>query len=310
MQSSYHIPVLLSRSVDALVQNPDGTYVDLTFGGGGHSKAILNKLSPVGKLYSFDQDSDAHKNAASISDDRFILIQHNFYYVKQFLQYFKALPVDGILGDLGISSHQIDVPHRGFAHRTDGPLDMRMNNKAKKSAADILNQYEEEELANVLYNYGELKNSRKIAAVLVKERKAKRIETTFQLCKLLSPLTSEKEKNKFYSQVFQALRIEVNQELKALEKVLIESELLIKTGGTLVMISYHSLEDRLVKNYLKTGTVYGAKESDFFGATHLPFAAKSSAELPDSVEISENPRARSAKMRIGVRTQWKQKTAE
>lgn len=300
----YHQPVLLTESVEALIQEPNGTYVDLTFGGGGHSRAILEKLGPKGKLIAFDQDSDAA--ARALTDSRFQLVQHNFRHTRAFLEYLKAVPVDGILGDLGISSHQIDVDHRGFAHRFDGPLDMRMDQDADFSAADLVNQYSEEELTRVFKQWGEMPNAKRLAREVAQFRKSKSIQSIADFKQAIEPCTPKLHTAKFYSPLFQALRIEVNKEMEALEQVLLDSEHLIREGGRLVMISYHSLEDRLVKNYLNSGNLEGIRHTNLYGWSTEPFKnQRSKPTLPSEVEIAQNNRARSAKMRIGIRNAWK-----
>lgn len=301
---SYHNSVLLHQSVDALVQNPQGIYVDCTFGGGGHSRLILEKLSPEGKLFAFDQDSDAQKN--TLTDERFTLIQQNFRFIKNFLRFYKTDSIDGILADLGVSSHQFDIPERGFSTRFDGPLDMRMNTLQSLSAKDIVNTYSEEQLADIFYWYGELSQSRKIARQIVEDRKQEVLETTEQLKNLFKKTIPAHKQNKFYAQLFQALRIEVNDELSSLKELLTQSFELLKPGGTLVFISYHSLEDRLVKKFIKTGLFEGEPERDIFGNWDKPFDLVSSkAIIPDEDEIKENPRARSAKMRIAIKKDGK-----
>ena len=300
----YHQPVLLTESVEALIQEPNGTYVDLTFGGGGHSRAILEKLGPKVKLIAFDQDSDAA--ARALTDSRFQLVQHNFRHTRAFLEYLKAVPVDGILGDLGISSHQIDVDHRGFAHRFDGPLDMRMDQDADFSAADLVNQYSEEELTRVFKQWGEMPNAKRLAREVAQFRKSKSIQSIADFKQAIEPCTPKLHPAKFYSRLFQALRIEVNKEMEALEQVLLDSEHLIREGGRLVMISYHSLEDRLVKNYLNSGNLEGIRHTNLYGWSTEPFKnQRSKPTLPSEVEIAQNNRARSAKMRIGIRNAWK-----
>jgi len=304
MNYEYHDPVLLKESIDALVTNPDGTYVDVTFGGGGHSKYILSKLTPNGKLIAFDRDQDAQERIPT--DSRVTFVQHNFQYAKQFLEYTNNIPVDGILGDLGISSHQIDVDGRGFAHRFDGPLDMRMDVNAKLSAETVINDYNESQLLNIFNNYGEIKNAYKLTKSILDHRKGKRIQTIETFKEVISGCTPKDTPSKYLSQVFQAIRIEVNGELRALEQLLIDSESLIKEGGRLVIISYHSLEDRLVKNYLNTGNLEGKKHTDIFGWSSQPFEGKpNKAIIPSEEEINRNKRARSAKMRIGIRQAWK-----
>ncbi|MDA0686719.1 MAG: 16S rRNA (cytosine(1402)-N(4))-methyltransferase RsmH [Bacteroidetes bacterium] len=300
----YHQPVLLTESVEALIQEPNGTYVDLTFGGGGHSRAILEKLGPKGKLIAFDQDSDAA--ARALNDSRFQLVQHNFRHTRTFLEYLNAAPVEGILGDLGISSHQIDVDHRGFAHRFDGPLDMRMDQDANFSAADLVNQYSEEELTRVFKQWGEMPNAKRLAREVAQFRKSKTIQSIADFKQAIEPCTPKLHPAKFYSPLFQALRIEVNKEMEALEQVLLDSEHLIREGGRLVMISYHSLEDRLVKNYLNSGNLEGIRHTNLYGWSEEPFKnQRSKPTLPSEEEIAQNNRARSAKMRVGIRNAWK-----
>lgn len=304
MNYEYHDPVLLKESIDALVTNPDGTYVDVTFGGGGHSKYILSKLSPNGKLIAFDRDQDAQERIPN--DSRITFVQHNFQYAKQFLEYSDNIPVDGILGDLGISSHQIDVDGRGFAHRLDGPLDMRMDVSAKLSAETVVNDYNETQLLNIFNNYGEIKNAYKLTKTILDQRKGRRIQTIELFKEAISGCTPKDTPAKYLSQVFQAIRIEVNGELKALEQLLIDSESLIKESGRLVIISYHSLEDRLVKNYINSGNLEGKRHTDMYGWSSHPFESKpNKAIIPTDEEISRNKRARSAKMRIGIRQAWK-----
>lgn len=297
---NYHKPVLLHPSVDALITNPKGIYVDCTFGGGGHSRLILEKLSPEGKLFAFDQDYDAIANL--IQDNRFTFIQQNFRYLKNSLRFYKVEAVDGILADLGVSSHQFDMPLRGFSTRFDGPLDMRMNNKQPLSAKDIINNYTEDQLAEIFYLYGELKQSRKISREIIEARKEKHIETTSDLKVIFEKSIPSFKQNKFFAQLFQALRIEVNDELNALKELLTQSYEMLKPGGTLVFISYHSLEDRLVKKFLKTGLFKGEPERDIYGNWDKPFDIPySKAIIPNQEEILDNTRARSAKMRIATK---------
>lgn len=295
----YHNPVLLQRSVDDLVTNPSGIYVDVTFGGGGHSREILTKLSPKGKLYGFDQDLDALKN--TIDDERFTLINQNFRFLENSLMVHGVSRVDGILADLGVSSHQFDEASRGFSTRSNAPLDMRMNVMQDLDAKKIINEYEEEQLAHILYYYGELRESRKLAREIVHHRKLKTIETTEDLKKLFSYIPQFKQ-NKFFAQVFQAIRIEVNQELEVLKELLVQSYKMLKPNGRLVVISYHSLEDRLVKRFLKNGMFEGEPERDIYGNFSKTFELlQTRAIIPDEAEIAENSRARSAKMRVGIK---------
>lgn len=295
----YHNPVLLKQSVDDLVTNPDGIYVDCTFGGGGHSREIVSRLSEKGKLYAFDQDLDALKN--NFDDDRFTLINQNFRFLENSLLMYGVSQVDGILADLGVSSHQFDEAERGFSTRSNAPLDMRMNVMQGLDAKKIINEYDEEALADIFYYYGELREARKLARDIVHHRKSKTIETTEDLKKLFSYLPPHKV-NKFYAQLFQAIRIEVNQELDVLKEMLVQSYQILKPGGRLVVISYHSLEDRLVKRFLKNGMFEGEPERDIFGNYKKAFElVKSKAIIPDDKEIEENSRARSAKMRTGIK---------
>lgn len=295
----YHNPVLLKQSVDDLVTNPDGTYVDCTFGGGGHSREILSRLSDKGKLFSFDQDLDALKN--TIDDPRFTLINQNFRFLENSLLMHGVSQVDGILADLGVSSHQFDEADRGFSTRSNAPLDMRMNVMQNLDAKRVINDYEEEELADIFYHYGELREARKLARDIVHHRKTKSIETTEDLKKLFSYIPPHKV-NKFYAQLFQAIRIEVNQELEVLKEMLLQAYNVLKPEGRLVVISYHSLEDRLVKRFLKNGMFEGEPERDIYGNYKKAFElVKSKAIIPDDKEIEENSRARSAKMRTGIK---------
>ena len=293
----YHRPVLLKESVDALVRNPDGVYVDVTFGGGGHSREILSRLSEKGRLYSFDQDLDALNNI--IDDSRFTLINQNFRFLENSLLMYGITKVDGILGDLGVSSHQFDEAVRGFSIRSDAPLDMRMNALQTVNAQMVVNDYDEERLADILYYYGELREARKLAREVVHYRKNKKIETTEELKKVFSYIPVHKS-NKFFAQIFQAIRIEVNQELDALKEMLEQALRILNEGGALVVISYHSLEDRLVKKFLKNGMFEGEPERDIYGNFYKPFKLmQSKAIIPTDEEITENSRARSAKMRVG-----------
>ncbi|MDN3695680.1 16S rRNA (cytosine(1402)-N(4))-methyltransferase RsmH [Chryseobacterium tructae] len=295
----YHNPVLLKQSVDDLVTNPDGIYVDCTFGGGGHSREILSRLSEKGKLFSFDQDLDALKN--TIDDPRFTLVNQNFRFLENSLLMYGVPQVDGVLADLGVSSHQFDEADRGFSTRSNAPLDMRMNVMQSLDAKRVINEYGEEELADIFYYYGELREARKLARDIVHHRKTKSIETTEDLKKLFSYLPPHKV-NKFYAQLFQAVRIEVNQELEVLKEMLVQAFNILKPEGRLVVISYHSLEDRLVKRFLKNGMFEGEPERDIYGNYKKAFElVKSKAIIPDDKEIEENSRARSAKMRTGIK---------
>ncbi len=295
----YHKPVLLTESVDALVSNPDGVYVDVTFGGGGHSREILSRLSEKGRLFSFDQDSDALNNA--IEDSRFTLINQNFRFLENSLLMYGVNQVDGILADLGVSSHQFDKAERGFSIRSDAPLDMRMNKMQDIDAYKVVNEYDEEALADIFYYYGELREARKLAREIVNKRKSADIKTTEDLKKVFSYVPAHKS-NKFFAQVFQAIRIEVNQELDALKEMLVQSSNVLKKDGRLVIISYHSLEDRLVKKFLKNGMFEGEPERDVYGnyqkVFELPYRK---AVVPTDEEIEDNSRARSAKMRVGIK---------
>jgi S-adenosyl-methyltransferase mraW len=295
----YHKPVLLTESVDALVSNPDGVYVDVTFGGGGHSREILSRLSEKGRLFSFDQDSDALNNA--IEDPRFTLINQNFRFLENSLLMYGVAQVDGVLGDLGVSSHQFDKAERGFSIRSDAPLDMRMNKMQDIDAYKVVNEYDEEALADIFYYYGELREARKLAREIVNKRKSADIKTTEDLKKVFSYVPAHKS-NKFFAQVFQAIRIEVNQELDALKEMLVQSSNVLKKDGRLVIISYHSLEDRLVKKFLKNGMFEGEPERDVYGnyqkVFELPYRK---AVVPTDEEIEDNSRARSAKMRVGIK---------
>ncbi|MBW8362585.1 MAG: 16S rRNA (cytosine(1402)-N(4))-methyltransferase RsmH [Kaistella sp.] len=295
----YHNPVLLKQSVDDLVTNPHGIYVDVTFGGGGHSKEILARLSEKGKLFAFDQDLDALKN--NIEDSRFTLINQNFRFLENSLMVYGLKQLDGVLADLGVSSHQFDEAARGFSTRSDAPLDMRMNVQQLLDAKKVINDYEEEQLADIFYYYGELREARKLAREIVHHRKLKPIETTEDLKKLFSYIPQFKQ-NKFFAQVFQAIRIEVNQELEALKEMLVQAYRILKPGGRLVVISYHSLEDRLVKRFLKNGMFEGEPERDIYGNYSKTFELlKNKAVIPEKEEIDENSRARSAKMRTGIK---------
>ena len=295
----YHNPVLLHPSVDGMVVDPDGVYVDVTFGGGGHSSLVLQKLGPKGRLIAFDQDPDAAVNAPQ--DPRFQFVPSNFSNLKKFLQYYDACPADGILADLGVSSHQFDTPERGFSHRFEGNLDMRMNSNRGLSAAEVVNRYPVAALAELFSKYGELPNARQIAARIEANRETP-IRTTTDLVNVLAPLLPHGKENKTLSQVFQALRIEVNDEMEVLRSFLAQAAEVLKSGGRLAVISYHSLEDRLVKNFMKAGNFEGNIEKDFYGNPLTPFELITrKAIVPDDGEIGANPRARSAKLRIAAR---------
>ena len=294
---TYHVPVLLKESVDGLDIKPDGVYIDVTFGGGGHSKEILTRLSKKGHLYSFDQDADAEKNI--VNDGRFTFVRSNFRYIKNWMRYYGVEHIDGLLADLGVSSHHFDDESRGFSFRYDAPLDMRMNKRAGQTAADILNDYDEEQIADILYIYGELKNARKIASTIVKSRQSKRIDTTGDLLNLVTSLFAKEREKKEIAKLFQALRIEVNHEMDALKEMLNGAKDLLCEGGRLSVITYHSLEDRIVKNFIKAGNAEGKVTQDFFGRIEAPFkAVNNKIIVPDESEQESNPRSRSAKLRI------------
>ncbi len=302
--SVYHVPVLLKEAVDGLNINPEGVYVDVTFGGGGHSREILERLSSNGHLYSFDQDADAAANVWE--DSRFTFIRSNFRYLKNWMRYYNVNQIDGLLADLGVSSHHFDVEERGFSFRFDGLLDMRMNRQARMTAADVINLYDEERLANLFYLYGELKQSRKLAALLVKSRKIRRIETSAALMEVVRPVFARDREKKELAKLFQALRIEVNEEMDALRRMLQSATQLIRPGGRLVVLTYHSLEDRMVKNIIKCGNVEGQIEQDLFGRTNTPFrAVNNKVIVAGEEEIRMNPRSRSAKLRIAERIDFK-----
>lgn len=295
---TYHVPVLLKDSIDGLNIQPGGIYVDVTFGGGGHSQEILKRLNGSGHLYSFDQDADAEKNI-KYKEDNFTFVRSNFRYLKNWMRYYQVDYIDGLLADLGVSSHHFDDESRGFSFRFDAPLDMRMNRRAGKTAAEILNEYEESQLANVFYLYGELRQARKIAALVAKARKGKRIETTKDFLAVVEPLFRKEHEKKDMAKLFQALRIEVNHEMEALRDMLLAATKLIRPGGRLSVITYHSLEDRIVKNVMKSGNVEGTVKQDFFGKTESPFKPLNNKVItPSKEEQDNNPRSRSAKLRI------------
>lgn len=294
---TYHVPVLLKESVDGMNICPNGTYVDVTFGGGGHSREILSRLEKDGRLLGFDQDEDAERNI--VDDPRFIFVRSNFRYLHNFLRYHDIEKVDAILADLGVSSHHFDDSERGFSFRFDGALDMRMNKQAGLTAADVVNTYAEERLADIFYLYGELKNSRKLASVIVKARANGQIKTIGEFLEIIKPLFGREREKKELAKVFQALRIEVNQEMEALKEMLTAATEALKPGGRLVVITYHSLEDRMVKNIMKTGNVEGKTTQDFFGNLQTLFKlVNNKVIVPDEEEIERNPRSRSAKLRI------------
>ena len=298
MQMSYHNPVLLNESVDALKIKEDGIYVDATFGGGGHSGEILKRLGEKGRLYAFDQDADAAKN--KMNDDRFLLIEENFRYISKFLKFYGVRKVDGVLADLGVSSHQFDEAKRGFSIRFDGELDMRMNQNAKLSAKQVINQHEEKELADILFLYGELRNARAIARTITEAREKEKIETSFQLKQVVRKYLPKAKEHKILAQIFQAIRIEVNEELEVLKEFLNQIPGLLHPGGRLSVISYHSLEDRLVKRFIRTGLFSGEPEKDFFGNVNVPLIKVGKLIIPAPEEINANSRARSAKLRVAT----------
>lgn len=293
----YHVPVLLNESVDGLNIHAGGVYVDVTFGGGGHSKEILRRMDASGRLYGFDQDLDVLKNV--VDDKRFVFVRSNFRYLENFLKYHDEEQVDGILADLGVSSHHFDDSERGFSFRFDGKLDMRMNKKATLTATDVINEYDEERLATIFYLYGELKNSRKLASAIVKARAEKRIEQISDFLAVVKPLYGKEREKKELAKVFQAIRIEVNQEMDALKEMLEAATRVLKPGGRLVVITYHSLEDRLVKNMLKTGNFEGKVQQDIYGNADTPYKlVNNKVIVANENEQLVNPRSRSAKLRI------------
>lgn len=308
---TYHVPVLLKESVDGLNIGEGGNYVDVTFGGGGHSREILARLDSNGHLYSFDQDADAEKNIylenpetgisaeQSAVDGKFTFVRSNFRYLKNFMRFHGVEEIDGLLADLGVSSHHFDDSERGFSFRFEGKLDMRMNQRAGKTAADVVNEYDEKSLADIFYLYGELKNARKIASLLVNARKTKKVETIADFLEIIKPLFGRDREKKELAKVFQALRIEVNHEMDALKEMLRSATELLRPGGRLVVITYHSLEDRIVKNLMKTGNVEGREDKDFFGRVNTPFhLINNKVIVPSQEEQERNPRSRSAKLRI------------
>ena len=298
--SEYHVPVLLNESIEALDINPDGIYVDVTFGGGGHSRAILEKLSARGHLFSFDQDLDAMKNA--FQDDRFTFVRSNFMYLKNFLKYYGVEKIDGLLADLGVSSHHFDDEERGFSFRFNAPLDMRMNKSTSVSAADVLNTYPESKLTNIFSLYGELSNAKKIAHTIVQKRNDNPIVDTNQLLDIVKPYFMREREKKDLAKLFQALRIEVNNEMLVLRKMLNQTAEVMNSNGKLVVITYHSLEDRIVKNFIKSGNCEGDIQKDFYGNIISPFKALNNKVItPSEIEMNANPRSRSAKMRVAVK---------
>ena len=310
---TYHVPVLLKESVDGLNIQSGGVYVDVTFGGGGHSSEILSRLDEQAHLYSFDQDADAEQNVMRsevgaerrfVDDSRFTFVRSNFRYLKNWMRYYGVESIDGLLADLGVSSHHFDDESRGFSFRFDAQLDMRMNKRAGKTAADIVNDYDEEALANLFYLYGEIKQSRRLAAAIVKARSQQRIVTTQDLLGILEPISKREREKKDLAKVFQALRIEVNHEMDALKEMLKSATELLKPGGRLSVITYHSLEDRIVKNIMKTGNVEGKRIQDFYGRIETPFTLiNNKVIVPSENEQQENPRSRSAKLRIAEKNE-------
>ena len=310
---TYHVPVLLKESVDGLNIQSGGVYVDITFGGGGHSSEILSRLDEQAHLYSFDQDADAEQNVMRsevgaerrfVDDSRFTFVRSNFRYLKNWMRYYGVESIDGLLADLGVSSHHFDDESRGFSFRFDAQLDMRMNKRAGKMAADIVNDYDEEALANLFYLYGEIKQSRCLAATVVKARSRQRIVTTQDLLRILEPISKREREKKDLAKVFQALRIEVNHEMDALKEMLKSATELLKPGGRLSVITYHSLEDRIVKNIMKTGNVEGKRIQDFYGRIETPFTLiNNKVIVPSENEQQENPRSRSAKLRIAEKNE-------
>ena len=298
MQSSvYHIPALLDACMAGLAVQPDGTYVDVTFGGGGHSRAILERLGDKGRLYAFDQDEDACVNR--IEDNRFTFVRSNFRFLKNFMRYYDVDSIDGLLADLGVSFHHFDASERGFSFRFDGALDMRMNRRARTTAADIIESYTQEQLSDIFYLYGELRSARKIAGAVVSARRVQKIDTTTRLVEVVSPYIDKRQEKKELAQLFQALRIEVNQEMEALRRMLLSACEMVRPGGRIAILTYHSLEDRLVKNFFKTGNFEGRVEKDFFGRIESPLRpVNNKVIVPDDDEVIRNPRARSAKLRI------------
>ena len=293
----YHVPVLLDESIEGLDLKPGGVYVDVTFGGGGHSREILSRLAPDAHLYSFDQDADAEQNIGE-PDDRFTFVRSNFRYLKNWMRYYGVENIDGLLADLGVSSHHFDDAERGFSFRFEAPLDMRMNKRAGQTAADIVNTYDEAKLADIFYIYGEMKNSRRIAAAVVKARQDKEIKTTSDFLAAVEPLFRREREKKDMAKLFQALRIEVNHEMDALKEMLASATELLAPGGRLSIITDHSLEDRIVKNFMKAGNAEGKVDQDFFGRINTPYKAVGKLIIPTDEEQERNPRSRSAKLRV------------
>ena len=303
---TYHVPVLLRESVDGLDIQPDGVYVDTTFGGGGHSKEILSRLGPKGLLFGFDQDEDAERNIGSMGQSpqgpRFIFVRSNFRYVRQWMRYHGISHIDGLLADLGVSSHHFDDAERGFSFRFNAPLDMRMNRRATLTAADVVNNYSEEQLSDVFYLYGELRNARQVAAAVVDARQWHTIDTTEQLLKAVEKLFAREREKKEVTKLFQALRIEVNHEMAALAQMLTAATSLLRPGGRPSVITYHSLEDRMVKNIIRSGRIDGRQQQDFFGRTSCALRPVGKPIVPTEAELQQNPRSRSAKLRIAEKT--------
>ena len=296
--STYHVPVLLGESVDGLNIRPGGVYVDVTFGGGGHSREILSRLDASAHLYSFDQDADAERNIPD-ADERFTFVRSNFRYLRNWLRYYGEEGIDGLLADLGVSSHHFDDEERGFSFRFDARLDMRMNGRGGMTAADVVNRYDEEKLAKLFYLYGEMKNGKKLAAAIVKARATQTLETVQHLVDVVRPLLGREREKKDMAKVFQALRIEVNHEMEALEEMLTSAIAALRPGGRLVVLTYHSLEDRMVKNFMRSGNIEGKVEQDFFGNRLSPLRlVNNKVIIPDAEEQERNPRSRSAKLRI------------
>ena len=304
---TYHVPVLLKESVDGLDIQPDGVYVDVTYGGGGHSREIMRRLGPKGLLFGFDQDEDAEKNIGTMGNaaqgPRFIFVRSNFRYVKQWMRYHGIEHIDGLLADLGVSSHHFDDADRGFSFRFDAPLDMRMNRRSGLTAADVVNNYSEEQLANVLYLYGELRNARQVAATIVKARQQHTISTTAQLLEAVERLFAREREKKEVTKLFQALRIEVNHEMDALAQMLSAATMLLRPGGRLCVITYHSLEDRMVKNIIRSGRIDGRQQQDFFGNTDSVLRPVCKPIVPSAEEQQQNPRSRSAKLRVATKVE-------
>ena len=292
----YHIPVLLPESIEALAIKPDGIYVDCTFGGGGHSRAILDHLDHKGRLYGFDRDKDARENVPH--DERFTFVRGNFKHIGNFLRYYGITHVDGIIADLGVSSHHFDEAERGFSYRFDGALDMRMNRNADFTADKLINNYSEDDLADLLYRYGEVRTARRIAAAIVRRRQVAPIRTIAELLEVLKPFCTKGKENKDFAPIFQAIRIEVNAEMDALKMMLLQSVDLLSKGGRIAVIAYHSIEDRIVKNFLRSGNFEGTLQKDFYGNVVSPFVNVSKAIVSTADEIIANGRARSARLRF------------